>query len=359
MIDDTPVTRRWNLMQLLLVRRHGATIRELARELDVSEKAIWRDLGFLQKIGFPLDGVAGDRGRKIWRYVGNGKALSLRFTYDEAAALYVARRFLQPLSGTLLGEAADSALRKIRCTLGDDVLELFERFQGAFHIPTSCAGNYAGTAEIIDSLQLAIEESHIVRVVYRSQQADKPSARDLHPYTLVKHKDSVYMLAFDPARGQVRHYKVDRIEAVEDTGSAFERLASFDVNDHLAGAFGIYRGDQNLTVVVKFLAPAARFVTDKPAFHHSQVSTTDRDGSVIARYRLSSTVEIKSWVLSFGGNAVVIEPASLRSEIDLLEERQKAVRPVDTKHSAAPIRPPQRIGWDRQPSRTDKSEVAR
>jgi len=49
----------------------------------------------------------------------------------------------------------------------------------------------------------------------------------------------------------------------------------------------------------------------------SQVLTRQRDGSVIARFQLSSTVEIKSWVLSFGANAVVIEPEELRRAIAL------------------------------------------
>ncbi len=189
-IDDTAVTRRINLMQLLRARRLGATTRELAREMQVSEKTIRRDLTSLSRANYLIAADTGQRGRKTWRYVGNGKPLPLNFTYDEAAALYVARRFLQPLTGTLLGDAADSALRKIRCTLGEEALELFERFQGAFHIPGSGAGDYAGKAEIIDGLQLSIEESKVARVTYRSQRALRPTARDLHPYTLVTHKAS-------------------------------------------------------------------------------------------------------------------------------------------------------------------------
>jgi len=314
MIDDTPVTRRFNLMQLLRARRLGATTREIAREMQVSEKTIRRDLEFLQQISYPIDEVTGDRGRKTWRYNGNGNPLPLSFTYDEAAALYVARRFLQPLAGTNLGDAADSALRKIHCTLGERALEFFERFQGAFHIPTSGARDYAGKADMVDGLQLAIEGRQVACITYQSQDASTPSARDVHPYTLVPHKGSLYLFAFDPRHREVRHYKVDRITEVAISAESFDPPATFNVREHLAAAFGIYSGRDDVTIMVNFLPPAARAVTEKP-WHPSQVLTTKPDGTLLARYRLSSTVEIKSWVLSFGASAVVLEPESLRNEI--------------------------------------------
>ena len=60
-------------------------------------------------------------------------------------------------------------------------------------------------------------------------------------------------------------------------------------------------------------------------WHHSQALTKERDGSLLARFQLSSTVEIKSWVLGFGANAVVIEPKELRLAIALeLEQLIKA-----------------------------------
>ena len=47
----------------------------------------------------------------------------------------------------------------------------------------------------------------------------------------------------------------------------------------------------------------------------ARVLTRERDGSLLARFTLSTTVEIKNWVFDFGGNAVVIEPEELRAEI--------------------------------------------
>jgi len=43
--------------------------------------------------------------------------------------------------------------------------------------------------------------------------------------------------------------------------------------------------------------------------------TPQRDGSLLAELRLSSTAELKPWILSFGPAAEVLEPPSLREEI--------------------------------------------
>jgi len=210
MSDDVPVYRHWILLRTLGARRHGLTVREMAREMDVAEKTIRRDLALFQRLGFPLMETNGERGRKTWRLAGGGSAPPLQFTFDEAVVLY--------------------------------------------------------------------------------------------------------LMAFDPRHDQVRRYKLDRIESVEISSFTFQRPADFDVSACLAGSFGIYDGDGDVTVVVKFLPAAVRYVLESKR-HASQVSTRQRDGSLLAQFQLTTTVEIKGWILSFGGNAIVLEPDSLRAEI--------------------------------------------
>ena len=43
--------------------------------------------------------------------------------------------------------------------------------------------------------------------------------------------------------------------------------------------------------------------------------TSQKDGGLQAEFRLGSTEEIKSWVLSFGRHAEVVEPETLCREI--------------------------------------------
>jgi len=314
MSDDVPVYRHWILLRTLGARRHGLTVREMAREMDVAEKTIRRDLALFQRLGFPLMETNGERGRKTWRLAGGGSAPPLQFTFDEAVVLYLARPFLEPLAGTQLWQAAHSALRKIRATLDERAIAYLEQFPQLFHCTTFGLGNYSKKAGIIDDLTFAAEERKSVHITYRSQQATEPATRDVYPYSLVRHKGWLYLMAFDPRHDQVRRYKLDRIESVEISSFTFQRPADFDVSACLAGSFGIYDGDGDVTVVVRFLPAAVRYVLESK-WHASQVSTRQRDGSLLAQFQLTTTVEIKGWILSFGGNAIVLEPDSLRAEI--------------------------------------------
>ena len=45
MNDDTPLVRQWTLLRILCARRHGATVREMAQEMGVSDKTIRRGPG--------------------------------------------------------------------------------------------------------------------------------------------------------------------------------------------------------------------------------------------------------------------------------------------------------------------------
>ena len=326
MYDDVPVVRHWRLLRILAARRLGMTVRDLAQELGVDEKTIRRDLERLKALGFPLTYTEGAHGRKVWRVTHLEDCPPLQFTFDEAVALYLAHLFLEPMAGTELWQAAHRALQKIRATLTEDALGHLEKLLSVYHFTTSGLSNYARKAEIINTLSLAIEDCRMIRLTYESQQSAAPTPREVHPYKLVRYKGSLYLFAWALQHKEVRSYKVDRIEAAAMSSSTFQRPADFQISSDLTGLFGMFSGEEDVTVVVKFLPPAARYVLDAVR-HPSEVVTKQRDGSLLARYQVSSTVEIRSWVLGFGANAVILEPESLRQSVaDELEQLLAAYR---------------------------------
>jgi proteasome accessory factor B len=308
------MNRQWRLLRALSARRYGMTVREMAREMEVGEKTIRRDLKLFRRVGFSMVETTGEHGRKTWRPAGDWSTPPLEFTFEEAAALYIGRQFLEPMAGTPFWSAARGAWAKIRATLGRTALDYVDRFAGLFHCTSFGQGNYANKAEILESLTIAIEDHKATHVTYQSQRATEPATRDVYPLAMVRHKGSLYLLAGSPEPEQIRTYKVDRIEAVEVSEFVFQRYRDFDVTAYLARSFGIYDGDGDIPIAVKFLPPAARYVAEGK-WHPSQSVTRLRDGSLILRLRLSNTVEIKSWILGFGASALVLEPESLRAEI--------------------------------------------
>ena len=116
----------------------------------------------------------------------------------------------------------------------------------------------------------------------------------MHPYGLIEHRGSLYVVGYSPEHTEVRKWKLDRMLDAEVTKFPFQRPADFSLEQYLAGSFGIYKGDQNVVVRVRFSSSAARYVSEKQ-MHASQRLTPQADGSLLAEYRLSSTVELKSW----------------------------------------------------------------
>lgn len=327
MNEDSALIRQWRLLKLLSSRHYGATVKELSEEMKVNEKTIRRDLQTFEQVGFPLEETVGERGRKNWKVRGTKDQPELNFALDEALALYMGRRFLEPLAGTFLWDAAQSAFKKIRACLGKTALEYLEKIGGRLHHRVVGAGDYSKKADLIDALMQAIEDHKQTFITYRSQQATEPVSYPVYPYGLTYFRGSLYLIAHAPDHNEIRHYKVDRIEDAEQTALPFNRPGDFDLEKHLAGSFGVFQGRGNVTVKIRFAPTVARYV-EEARWHASQQLAKQRDGHLIATFALSNTEEIGRWILSFGKHALVLEPQELRERIaDEAEAILRASRP--------------------------------
>ena len=314
MRGDSPLVRQWTLLRLLCSRPSGLTVRELMRELGVSEKTVRRDLEMFRKLGFPCQEQVGDYGRKAWRVHPVGDTPGLSFTFDEAIALYLGRRFMDPLAGTLFWDAAQRAFRKVRAVLSAQALKYLDKFAGVFHQSLVGASDYSRKGELVDQLVMAMEDRRIAHITYQSLQATEPVTYDIYPYGLIEHRGSLYVVGWAPRRERIQHWKIDRIEEVEVTPLQFERPAGFDLRQHLSKSFGVFHGEGDVHVKVRFSPAVARYLQEG-RWHPSQKLTKQRDGSLLAEFDLSTTEEIKHWILSFGRHAEVLEPPTLRDDV--------------------------------------------
>jgi predicted DNA-binding transcriptional regulator YafY len=335
MAETSALLRQWKILAALSSRAAHTTVRDLAREHAVSEKTICRDLAMLKRAGFPFEETLGDYGRKQLR-LSPAKALpALSLNWEEAIALWLARRFMKPLAGTNFWTAVNRAYAKVRAVLGDEPLRYVERMASAFHLTGGDGGEkYAAKALVCDELTRAIEERRMTDLVYQSENATEPVSRTVYPYGWVVHHDSLYLVAHAPDHGQQRLYKLDRMESVKVDALQFQRSPDFSLSHFFAGSFGVFRGDGQapIAVRIRFLPAVARAIGDKQ-FHPSQQLTRERDGSITAEFELTATQELKSWLLSWGANAVVLEPQALADE--MRAEAESLVRLYTPKKSDA------------------------
>jgi predicted DNA-binding transcriptional regulator YafY len=320
MDGQTALERQWLILRKLAARRHGATVKELAEDHQVNQKTIRRDLELLQRLGFPIQAQTGPHGRNHWVCTLDTGTPPLTFNIGEVLALYVGRSLLEPLAGTIVWEAAHSAFRKIRASLGEPALAYLEQLSGLIHRTAFRDSSYRDKSQLIDDLMVAIEDRRITFITYQSARSTEPLTYDVYPYGLVWHRGSLYLVAQSQQHGEVRTFKVDRLSRVAVETLKFQKPADFNLQNYLKSSLGIFHSDgPPQRVVIRFAPEVSQYVQEHH-WHMSQKLTRLADGSVRAEFELTALEELQSWVLSFGAKAEVEEPEALR--LMLLKELQ-------------------------------------
>ncbi len=282
---------------------------ELVAENGVSTKTIRRDLSRLSSAGFPITASVVGNGRKLWRldadgYTGTGLA------FDEAFVMLLAADALRSFSGTSLGEALDGAIEKLRSGLSKHVVGYCDRLSKSIRLHRQTRVRYEEHSDILDQLLLSHEDQKTVQIAYHSRQSAEPVNHLISPYAIRLYRDAIYVIARSEEQAEIRLFKLDRICSAEVTDVPFLIPESFNAEEYLKSAFGVYVGDQTRQVRIRFAARAARPLSEK-RWHPTQRLDPQRDGSVIASFEVALTPELVGWVLSIGRDAIVLEPDEL------------------------------------------------
>ena len=142
-----------------------------------------------------------------------------------------------------------------------------------------------------------------------------PREARVHPWyiepSIATH--ALYLFGFDETRDAPRTFKIDRIRDLSVTGQTFDPPHE-SVEDAFTNAWDIIADQPVVDVVVRFDAGIAARVREA-TWHPSQHVEAQPDGSLIWRGRVSGTIEIRLWILSWGSQVEVLEPADLRADV--------------------------------------------
>ncbi len=290
----------------------GMTVLQIANLYSISQKTARRDLGCLRAMGCQLTETVTAKGKKFYK-LGAAPTVSLRLAFDEALALFIGCHTSPAYRDLSLGRAAGSSLHKLRLALGVRESQFIEAQLPRFY-RTSIGSHYAHQAEWLDQLQLAIEDRQVVSLSYRSAGRTEPATYKIHPYGLVEHRGTLYMVGYSMARASMRTWKLDRVVGVERVDQKFVAPEDFDLKNYMQDAFAIVRGEKLQRVVIRLQPEASRYACEKQ-MHPSQFNEMHADGTATIQFELSSLLEIKSWIMSFGSQAEVLEPLQLREQI--------------------------------------------
>ncbi len=327
MSQSRQLVRQWQLLQLLGQRQLGVTLKEMSEEMELSTKTIRRDLSQLQEAGFSIVEEVHPHGLKRWRNKSSFDG-NLSFNSSELLALFLCRRLLDPLAGTVYWQSAQSAFRKIRVTLTNEKLSYFESLTDLLRVTRFRGSRYEDKAWLIDDLFVAVEDRRMTFITYQSQRSTEPLTYDIYPYGIIYHRGSLYLIAMSQQHGMIRTFKLDRISDVQLEELRFQRPPDFDLEEFLGSSLGIMQEDGPAQEIIIRFHPDVRQYVEEHFWHPSFRLTREKDGWLKACMELTGTTELKSWLLSFGRKAIVVSPHELREEIAAeLEATLSSYRP--------------------------------
>ncbi|MBO4255696.1 helix-turn-helix transcriptional regulator [Streptomyces griseorubiginosus] len=286
---------------LLLQTRGRMTAAQLAEELEVSVRTVYRDVEALSAAGVPLYGDAGHAGG--YRLLEGYRTRLTGLTTEEAEALFLAGA-PGPAAELGLGSVLAAAQLKVRAALPPELRVHADRISGRFHL--DAPGWYADAEETpyLPAVAEAVWNGRVLRVLYRRWAEPTDVRRRLEPYGLVLKAGRWYVVAGPGPRT----FRVDQILELSSSDEEFTRPADFD----LAAYWSAYQRDFHDRLyrgeAVVRLAPGV-------SLPRAVVLRTDADGRTVVRVPIESVGHAHGEFLRLGADVEVLEPADLRTRL--------------------------------------------
>ncbi|MGW0823574.1 helix-turn-helix transcriptional regulator [Streptomyces sp. NPDC002845] len=207
---------------LLLQNRGRMTASELAAELEVSVRTVYRDIEALSASGVPVCADRGPAGG--YRLVDGYRTRLTGLTDTEAASLFLAGA-PGPARDLGLGAVLAAAQLKLQAALPAELADRARRIQDRFHLDAPAWFRDADPVPYLGPVAQAVWGQRVLRARYRRWGGEVH--RELHPLGLVLKGGIWYLVA--RADETIRTYRISRFLAVDTTGEVFDRPAGFDL----------------------------------------------------------------------------------------------------------------------------------
>jgi predicted DNA-binding transcriptional regulator YafY len=298
---------------LLLQVRGRASAPQLAAELEVSVRTIYRDVEALNAAGVPLHTETGRHGgiRLLEGYRPGGLP---RLAEGEARGLLFGA---VPTVARQLGLESDAAARKLLGSLDAPSEAAARSVRERLFIELDDWWRAEDDAPYLLEVARAVWDARELRMRYRS--ATRTSEQVCSPLGLVL-KGATWYLVARPRRGNDRVYRISRIEEATVLEHRFERPASFD----LAGTWkerkrAFAESIPSYFVMVRVSPDGERLLhllqEGTPALPLPPDVQRDEQGWALLRLRFERPDTAGRLLLQLGADIEVTAPVELRDHI--------------------------------------------
>jgi predicted DNA-binding transcriptional regulator YafY len=301
------------------------TAAELAEQLEVSERTIYRDVLALSAAGVPVYAEQGRAGG--YRLLDGYRTRLNGLSRAEAEAL-----FLSGLPGPArdmgLGAALAAAELKVAAALPGPLREAAAQGRQRFHLDAPGWFRDPEPPPFLAALARAVWEDRTVELTYAGRKGDV--TRTAEPLGLVL-KTGIWYLVARPGCSEPRTYRVDRMRAVTVTETRFERDDAFDLPSFWARRAAEFERAMLAETVTVRLSPAGlralRHAVEAVAYREAVqgAGPPGADGWVTVALPAESVAVAYTQLLALGPEVEAVAPDELRMLLGTAAERTAAL----------------------------------
>ncbi len=309
------------LAEMAGARHGGVTLSEIEEVFEVNRRTAQRLTKALEET-FPCTVSTDAERRKRWKIPATDMRtiLSQGVREAELTALDMAIRradrdgatteveALSRLRDRLLAAMPSSHARRVEA----DAEALLE----AYGFASRPGPRVRPAPELLGAIAEALKAPWRLTIAYRGAADGAARARLVEPHGLLLGTRRYLVARPASGDGQMRHYRLDRIETARIEPRSFARDPGFDLADHAARAFGSYHAEDEYGEVVWRFAASAAAAAREFVFHPDQHLEDAPDGALIVRFRAAGWLEM-AWHLYMWGDAMeVLAPRELRALVE-------------------------------------------
>jgi predicted DNA-binding transcriptional regulator YafY len=195
----------FEIIQILRNARSPLTALQIATELEVTKRTVYRDIAALQAMRVPVEGAAG-----VGYVMRSGYDLPpINFDVEEAEAITVGLALIARTGDRGLIRAARSAAQKLtdNTTLSKTVF-------------ASTWGVDEPAFIDLSTVRMAIREERKLSIGYQNAEGVE-TQRIIWPIAIAYHSEVVMVAAWCELRSEIRHFRPDRVSAYEMLDAGF------------------------------------------------------------------------------------------------------------------------------------------
>ena len=190
------------------------TVGQLADQLQVSQRTVFRDLEALRSRGIPLHASVG-RGGGV-RLGDDARWVPVQFRVDEIVALTLSVAMLRSAPWIPFAAGAESALRRARAGLPPDRARALRRLMRRIYVggpATERVHSGMGTTDsrLLTTFERAFSDGLGLGFTYTDAKG-RTDCRRIEPHGLLVRAPLWYILAWDVHRDAARTFRMDRIQ---------------------------------------------------------------------------------------------------------------------------------------------------